>query len=399
MTHKVFTKWRLLNRRQFLCWLSVMGVSTILCLWMSLVNNTLQHHHPQSVKVKDRTMTQPRKVLILSYMRSGSTLTADIVQQQPDVFYVFEPLFSVETIRGRYLAPVYLDKPSRLLSLKTEYSNKIDILKAFLSCSLASVDLLTLHQHHMDKSKTTVQYNNCIHNTTIRDFESKCLNKLIEKCQGSQISLIKTIRMKMEATEEILHLNKDLKIILLVRDPRATLMSRIRLSQLSWRKVNVVEHHVRASFSHCGMVLRDVRDAVRLSKLYPGRVGILLYEKLIENPTSMTELIYDFLDLQLTPNIASYVHNITGAGLPDSCPLCTTRKNSTETANRWRLDLSLDSVMQIDQNCLPLYDQLGYLPFKTAADLVNTNLPSWLEKPISGFLTDRVYYTETRNPF
>ncbi|XP_048238964.1 carbohydrate sulfotransferase 1-like [Haliotis rufescens] len=396
MTIKAYSKWRLINRRSFLCCLLVLGVLTMVSLWMFLITNTY-HHHSQSIEA-EVTQTQPRKVLILSYMRSGSTLTADIVQQHPDVFYVFEPLFSVENIRRAYLAPVYLDRPSRLLSSKSEYATKVDILKAILSCSLTSVDLQTLHQHHMDKSKTTVKYNQCIHNTTIRDFESKCLNTLIDKCRGSEISLIKTIRVKMEATEELLHLNKDLKVILLIRDPRATLMSRIRLAQLSWRKFDVVQHHVKVSFSHCGLVLRDVRDAVRLSKRYPGRVGILLYEKLIENPTYMTQLIYDFLDLKLTPNIANYVYNITEAGFPDSCPLCTTRKNSTETANRWRHDLSLDSVMQIDQNCFPLYEQLGYLPFKTYGDLLNTNVPSWLEKPIPGLLTDRMYSTEPRNP-
>jgi len=34
-------------------------------------------------------------VLILTYMRSGSTFTADILQQAPDVFYVYEPFKAV----------------------------------------------------------------------------------------------------------------------------------------------------------------------------------------------------------------------------------------------------------------------------------------------------------------
>ena len=31
-------------------------------------------------------------VIILTYMRSGSSLTGEIMQQHPDAFYVFEPL-------------------------------------------------------------------------------------------------------------------------------------------------------------------------------------------------------------------------------------------------------------------------------------------------------------------
>lgn len=41
-------------------------------------------------------------VVILTYMRSGSTFTGDIIQRNPDVFYVFEPLHSVERfLRGK----------------------------------------------------------------------------------------------------------------------------------------------------------------------------------------------------------------------------------------------------------------------------------------------------------
>ncbi|KAJ8302910.1 hypothetical protein KUTeg_019306 [Tegillarca granosa] len=35
--------------------------------------------------------TSRAKILILTYMRSGSTLTGDIMQQDPQSFYLFEP--------------------------------------------------------------------------------------------------------------------------------------------------------------------------------------------------------------------------------------------------------------------------------------------------------------------
>ena len=35
-------------------------------------------------------------VLILTYMRSGSSLTGDILQQATDSFYVYEPFWRVE---------------------------------------------------------------------------------------------------------------------------------------------------------------------------------------------------------------------------------------------------------------------------------------------------------------
>jgi hypothetical protein len=37
-------------------------------------------------------------VVVVAYMRSGSTLTGNLIQQNPDTFYVFEPLHDL--IRG-----------------------------------------------------------------------------------------------------------------------------------------------------------------------------------------------------------------------------------------------------------------------------------------------------------
>ncbi len=64
-------------------------------------------------EIEKMEVGEPRKIIILSYMRSGSTLTADIIQQHSRVFYVFEPLYSLEKIIRGFLAPVYLNKPSR----------------------------------------------------------------------------------------------------------------------------------------------------------------------------------------------------------------------------------------------------------------------------------------------
>ena len=35
-------------------------------------------------------------VILLGYMRSGSSLTGDILQQNSDVFYVYEPLHDLQ---------------------------------------------------------------------------------------------------------------------------------------------------------------------------------------------------------------------------------------------------------------------------------------------------------------
>ena len=43
-----------------------------------------------------------RKIILMTYGRSGSSFTSDIIQKDPSVFYTFEPLWSLmkQTLKG-----------------------------------------------------------------------------------------------------------------------------------------------------------------------------------------------------------------------------------------------------------------------------------------------------------
>ena len=43
------------------------------------------------------------KLIILTYLRSGSSFTGGLFDQHPDVFYVFEPLYAVMHSRNGYV--------------------------------------------------------------------------------------------------------------------------------------------------------------------------------------------------------------------------------------------------------------------------------------------------------
>ena len=52
-------------------------------------------------RFKNRNTINDRKcVIILAYLRSGSTFTADVIQQHPDIYYLYEPFYS--TIGQQY---------------------------------------------------------------------------------------------------------------------------------------------------------------------------------------------------------------------------------------------------------------------------------------------------------
>ncbi|WAR01247.1 hypothetical protein MAR_007805 [Mya arenaria] len=52
---------------------------------------------------------KPKLLLIVAYLRSGSTFTASLFSQQPDSFYVFEPLHMVVKTVKKHMALRYVN--------------------------------------------------------------------------------------------------------------------------------------------------------------------------------------------------------------------------------------------------------------------------------------------------
>jgi hypothetical protein len=51
---------------------------------------------PQTINVTPADDKKVTQILLVAYIRSGSSLTGDILQQDPDSFYVYEPLHFTE---------------------------------------------------------------------------------------------------------------------------------------------------------------------------------------------------------------------------------------------------------------------------------------------------------------
>ena len=68
-------------------------------------DNVTRGNDVQTTAPSTNIRSRAHIVLIVSYMRSGSTLTADIMQHFPGAFYVFEPFHSIvlRTRRGQAL--------------------------------------------------------------------------------------------------------------------------------------------------------------------------------------------------------------------------------------------------------------------------------------------------------
>ncbi|KAK0043309.1 carbohydrate sulfotransferase 5, partial [Biomphalaria pfeifferi] len=91
-------------------YLNITSMSYIRHITETRCRNKTEPSWSSSLEPKQYKQVSPRtKVIVLSYMRSGSTFCGDLVQAHPDVFYVYEPLL--------YLWDYYVPRKDRSFEL------------------------------------------------------------------------------------------------------------------------------------------------------------------------------------------------------------------------------------------------------------------------------------------
>ncbi|CAG5118827.1 unnamed protein product, partial [Candidula unifasciata] len=179
--------------------------------------------------------------------------------------------------------------------------------------------------------------------------------------------MIKTIRLGMQHIEAILPSDPTLKIIHLVRDPRAIINSRLGLRL----KGEIIEYN-----NLCNPIMEDLEKSKEISKLFPGSILTVRYEDLAKAPIVAARQIYSFLELKMSSLIEQYIWNITHADLSEFNSFGTLRQDSTKTANAWRHKLDYQTILDIEKTCTGLLEVLGYRLFQSEDAVRNLNLSS-----------------------
>ncbi|KAL4224922.1 hypothetical protein ACF0H5_015618 [Mactra antiquata] len=275
------------------------------------------------------------QVLLLTYMRSGSSLTGDILQHSPGAFYIYEPFrslghknsstFTIEFANGTSRAPPYN-------FAEVAYDN----LYNWFTCNMTNIPNIGLNDGFLKKGLKSRLYPICM-NDIKGDMDPKnginiCARQLQAVCKNSPFRIIKTIRLLMRDIKNLLEDLPNLKIIHLVRDPRATLFSQSKLGKCGEKKGG----RPGCTNRFCTRVELDVLEEEKLSKKYPGRIMPVFYQDIAKEPLKTSQKLYDFIGAEFTQAAQEYVYNITMAGNPNNCAICTTRSNSSEHIDTWK---------------------------------------------------------------
>ncbi|KAH8274042.1 hypothetical protein KR044_008617 [Drosophila immigrans] len=301
-------------------------------------------------KLNDMTLetagTPVRSIVVTSW-RSGSTFLGDILNAIPGNYYHYEPLldFGIKQVR---------DPDDQQLAVQN--------LKNLLNCDYGDMtDYLEYGKTHT----YLFEHNQRLWDVC-REYPRFCWRPafLTPFCRLFPIQSMKTVRLRLAQAEQLLQDQSlsNVRIVLLVRDPRGTMQSR---RHRVWCAGN---EDCEDPALVCQDLVDDYKTAETLLKSYPGRFRTLRYEDLSLNPYDVTQDILQFYGLPFDPAVEEFLDTHTKENIGG---VSSTYRDSRSAPFHWKQDLKAEEIKQIQEVCVEAMDLWGYRRINDFSNFTN----------------------------
>ncbi|CAH3116604.1 unnamed protein product, partial [Pocillopora meandrina] len=282
-----------------------------------------------------------RSLLIYGADRSGTTFTTKMFAEDPQLMTVYEPL---------WITTKWNKEDSSQIPNWTK--NVLDLLRGILSCKFAETAAGVKFLAHTSRQwngayvKNPFQSQNFCPNWECKDLSSTptyadtvCLTKY--KHSVTKIGEPRTPNSLISSFLPKVFLENpdtDIRVIQLIRDPRASLRSRIRLGwMVDWTHWNF-RKLVRKV---CSNLVANIKFGRNLGK-WQDRYLEVHYHDLAGKPLETTRAMYDFAGFEMSDSIADWVVRNTSPSkeelMKESKNKFSPTRNSTANIDKWKQD-------------------------------------------------------------
>ncbi|XP_076589451.1 carbohydrate sulfotransferase 6 [Chaetodon auriga] len=315
-------------------------------------------------------------VLVLSSWRSGSSFLGQVFSQHPSVFYLMEPAWHVWT---------KLQRPgARVLRMAVR-----DLFRSVFQCDFSAMEVYLPEQHNVSNlfmwshSRALCSPPVCpltppneLSNQTVcsQTCDAIGLRVVEEACATYSHVVLKEVRFfELESLYPLLQdPSLDIRIIHLVRDPRAVVRSREQSAKaftiddaivLEQKNMPTAEVQYQVIQEICRSHVRiNERAILKPPPFLKGRYKMVRYEDVARNPLEEINDMYKFVGLKMTEQLGKWIYRVThgkGKGTKNEAFKITSR-NAEDVSQAWRSVLPYNKVKRIQEVCKGAMSLLGY---------------------------------------
>ncbi|CAH1241341.1 CHST1 [Branchiostoma lanceolatum] len=314
-------------------------------------------------------------VVVFAQMRTGSSFTGQLFNQHPSFFYMFEPLWHLHHPQNVAYRPIPVVNGRATVRLSAIAHRPPEatfgkVLEGILRCDFGELTKFIGRKGLFAAGSDRALVRFCdevLHWPPRRcsyALRPQTLPKVVNYCKRTPYTAVKTIRIQnMNSLEHLLSdPTLDLKIVHLVRDPRATITSRLSLMDARHRaKLPFPPNLLNEKDINklCGWITRST-VTTDVPSPWRDRYIMVRYEDLAEHPELMTKRLYEFLGVPLDDMVLHWVReNTKGDGKPHD-HFSTKHHDANATAKIWRYRLSFPAVAKVQDMCRDAMKMVGY---------------------------------------
>ncbi|XP_047678566.1 carbohydrate sulfotransferase 1-like isoform X2 [Tachysurus fulvidraco] len=357
--------------------------------------HSLESSYNNSVSSKNTIVPARKHILLFSQTRSGSSFTGQLFNQNPDIFYMYEPLYHTQQAICNYSECLWkpMDRIVEVVNrdlLFNLYTCDLHFLEGYIkpepkyhltaslfrqSASHALCSPPVCQNRNMEVMKVQPNESWCYRNCRVLNFTLASM-----ACQLRRHVSIKTVRIPQISQLRLLTEDPrlDLRIVHLVRDPRAILASRITAfpsKYTAWKIWNATDKQpASVDLTQITKTCQDMEDSVNIGLEKPawlhGRYLLVRYEDLALNPEAKAKEIYRFLDLDISNKVLEWISQNTN-DTSKIKSVYSTKRDSKYASERWRLNLGFDIVKTVQKLCNNTLNLLGYKIVQSQVELRN----------------------------